>query len=313
MKYARILAYVMSQPWAMEPRQMQAMIEALIIKASGGQLPFDIEADNGGVPYMARDAKVHPNTANKIARAPGSVAILPVRGVLSHRMGSLEESSGNTTYERLGHSLRQLMANEQVKAIVLDVNSPGGTTDGVLEAAADIRSLRSGAKPIVASVNVRAASAAYWLASQADDIAITPSGDVGSIGVWTMHQDISGWLEQMGVKNTLISAGQFKVEGNPYEPLSDEAREAIQADVDRWNEMFIADVAAGRNVDTADVEKDFGNGRMVSAEQAVKRGMADRVATLEETLNRYGASLYGESPQRRAREARRDLMRAQAH
>jgi len=309
MKYAHLLMYAASRPWAMHPAKLQAMLAALKIKSQGGDLEFDAEPDNGGVPYMATNARVTPGKAASIARASGSVAVLPVRGVLTHRMGSLEESSGNTTYERLSSSLRQLMGNDAVKAIVLDINSPGGVTDGIVELAAELRGLRGG-KPIVGSVNATAASAAYWIAAQLDDVAVTPSGSVGSIGVWTLHEDVSAYLEQLGVKDTLISAGKYKVEGNPYEPLSDEAKAAIQADVDAFHGMFIDDVAAGRGVATSVVREQFGQGRMVLAADAVKRGMADRVASLEETLNRYGATLHGgASAPARARAARMAIRR----
>lgn len=309
MKYLHLLAYAARRPWALHPDKLTAMAAALRVKVQGGDLEIPVEPNNGGVPYMAHQAKVSPAKAASIARAPGAVAVLPVRGVLTHRMGSLEESSGNTTYERLITSLRQLAANDGVKAIVLDVDSPGGITDGIVEAAAEIRALRGG-KPIVAHVNCTAASAAYWLAVQADEVVISPSGSVGSIGVWTMHEDVSKWLEQLGIKDTLISAGKYKVEGNPYEPLSDEARAAIQAEVDAFHGMFIADVALGRNVSEAIVRSDFGQGRMVLAKDAVRRGMADRVASLEETLNRYGATLHGgASAPARARAARMAIRR----
>lgn len=308
MKYAHLIAYVMSRPWAMEPKKMQALIEALRIKADGGELPVNLEANNGGVPYMAHEARIRQDSADRIAKKPGTVAVLPVRGVLSYRMGTLEESSGNTTYERLGMSLRELVGNEQVKAIVMDVDSPGGVTDGLPEFVETMRSLK-GTKPIVAAVNTMAASAAYWIASQADDAAVSPSGEVGSIGVWTMHEDISGFLEANGVKETLIYAGEYKVEGNPYEPLSDDAKAAIQSQVDTFYGMFVDGVAEGRKRDSGYVREHFGKGRMVLAEDAVKVGMADRVASLEQTLNRYGASMYGESPRRKSNQARQNALR----
>lgn len=306
MKYAHLLMYVASRCWALHPDKLAALLAALKAKATGADLQLEAPPDNGGVAYLAHHAKVSPAKAASIASAPGRVAVLPVRGVLTHRMGSLQETSGNTTYERLGEQLRALVKNPDVKAVVLDINSPGGVTDGIVELAEDIRSLR-GAKPIVGAVNTMAASAAYWLAAQLDDVAVTPSGAVGSIGVYTVHEDISALLEREGIRETLISAGKYKTEGNPYEPLGDEAREAIQADVDSFYDMFVADVAIGRNVSIGTVGDTFGQGRMVLAEQAVKRGMADRVATLEQTLNRFGASLNGASAPARARAARTAL------
>jgi ClpP class serine protease len=129
-------------------------------------------------------------------------------------------------------------------------------------------------------------AAAYWIASAADELVVTPSGQVGSIGVFAAHEDISKAAEMQGVKVTLISAGQYKTEGNPFEPLSAEARAAMQKDVNTFGDMFVNAVARNRGVGAYSVKAGFGQGRMVMAQDAVKASMADRVATLDETLAR---------------------------
>ena len=115
-------------------------------------------------------------------------------------------------------------------------------------------------------------------------------------------------LEREGVKVNFISAGKHKVEGNPYEPLTDEARGAIQARVDEYYSMFVSAVAKGRGVKPADVRGGFGEGRTVGAREAVSLGMADSVATLDETIarmsrgaRRRGASASLDTRQRRLR------------
>ncbi|MCC7371633.1 MAG: S49 family peptidase, partial [Chloroflexi bacterium] len=148
------------------------------------------------------------------------------------------------------------------------------------------------------------ASAAYWIASSADEIVVTPSGEVGSIGVFTAHEDISAALEAEGVTVTLISAGKYKTEGNPFEPLSEEARGAIQARVDDYYSMFVRAVARGRGVKPADVRGGFGQGRVVGADEAVRLGMADRVGTMAQTVERLagrrgGAGSRAEDERRR--------------
>jgi len=119
---------------------------------------------------------------------------------------------------------------------------------------------------------------------------VTPSGEVGSIGVVAAHMDISKMAESAGLKVTLVSAGKYKTEGNQFEPLSDEARAALQVRVDDYYAMFVKAVARNRGVSPADVRNGFGEGRVVGAKQAVALGMADRVATLDETLARLGVS-----------------------
>ena len=106
---------------------------------------------------------------------------------------------------------------------------------------------------------------------------MTPSGQVGSIGVVSMHEDMSKMLDDEGLKITLVHFGKYKVEGDPFEALGDEARTTIKADVDHFGEMFIAAVAAGRGVSASRVRTEFGQGRMINAHDAARRGMVDRV------------------------------------
>jgi capsid assembly protease len=122
---------------------------------------------------------------------------------------------------------------------------------------------------------------------------VTPSGQVGSIGVYCAHQDESKALENEGIKINLISAGKFKVEGNPTEPLSPDARAAIQDKVDAYYSMFVNAVARNRGAAAADVRNGYGEGRMLLASDAVKARMADRVATLDDVLAKLGVATRG--------------------
>jgi capsid assembly protease len=187
--------------------------------------------------------------------------------------------------------MRQAIGDPDSRAVVIDVNSPGGLVDMVPEAAAELRGMRDAGKPIVAVANVMAASAAYWLASQAHEIIVTPSGEVGSVGVYSVHRDMSAAMERMGVRHTLVKAGAHKVDGNPFEPLNEDAEQNMQQDVDDFYEMFVNDVALGRGVDVPSLEdgKAFGGGRSFLAKRAVNAGLADRVATLGETVRRLSS------------------------
>lgn len=190
--------------------------------------------------------------------------------------------------------LRDAVSNDQITAIVLNVNSPGGRVDLVPEVAAEVRAARS-VKPVVAVANTLAASAAYWIASQADEVVVTPSGRVGSIGVFSVHEDWSAFNTEMGIAVTYISAGEFKVERNPDQPLSDEALQAWQREITTIYDQFVGDVAAGRGVSASIVRSSFGQGRCPLAADAKRAGMVDRIATLDDTINRVA----------RARTARR--------
>lgn len=217
-----------------------------------------------------------------------TLAVLPLTGTISHRMGMLSEASGGISTERFTQWLRAAAADPSVKAIVIDCDSPGGPVDGVPELGDEIARVNK-IKTVIGVANSMAASAAYWLLSQCGELVVTPSGMVGSVGVFASHEDLSKRYDQLGVKVNLVSAGKFKTEGNPYEPLSDEARQALQGQVNDYYDLFTKAVARGRETDPNSVKTGFGEGRMLLAPQAVKAGMADRVATLDQTLQKLGA------------------------
>jgi capsid assembly protease len=187
--------------------------------------------------------------------------------------------------------LSTAMGDPDTSAIVLDIDSPGGLVDLVPETATQIRDMRDqGSKPIVAVANTWAASAAYWLASQAHEVICTPSGEVGSVGVYQVHYDESEAWAQIGVKPTLISAGEQKVDGNSYEPLDPEAAKAMQETVDDLYAMFVSDVAKGRGIEPPAADgKAFGGGRSYLAQRALKAGLVDRVATMSDTIRRLSS------------------------
>lgn len=223
----------------------------------------------------------------RLPQVSGSVAILPLYGFIDYRPSMWMEFFGGTSVLGFGAAFASAMNNDQIKGLVIDVDSPGGSVYGVQELARTIADKRD-AKPVVAVANPMAASAAYWIGTAAGKLAVVPSGDVGSIGVYTMHVDYSKYEEAEGVKTTLISAGKYKVEGNPFEPLPDEAASAMQARVDDIYTEFVGAVAKNRGVSVARVEKDFGQGRMVRAVRAVEVGMADRTGSLGKVLGDMG-------------------------
>jgi signal peptide peptidase SppA len=257
--------------WAVREQVMEAMQELM------GSLV-------GPVPALKPQIRVARRSAG------GKVAMIPLKGMITPQPSLLAMLMGGGGGGLVGfrQDLREAVADPDVSHIVLDVDSPGGLVDMVPEVANDVYQARE-AKPIVAVANTLAASAAYWLASQAHEVVVSPSAEVGSIGVYQLHRDISGALERSGVKPTLISAGKYKVEGNPFEPLGDEARQAAQTAVNDYYEMFTADVARGRGVDAQDVAEGYGEGRSLTAKRAVKAGLADRVATLSETVSRLAS------------------------
>lgn len=279
-KYAMIMTALAEERWAIEQSKMQMILDFMADQSAG------IKYDAGEI-----EARIGKGQEKAVARQEGSVALIPIRGVISNRMSMFDDISGGTSSEGLGRAIQAAIHDERVKAIVFDVDSPGGSVSGATEISQMIHDAR-GTKPIVAHVNARAASKAYWIASAADEIVVTASGSVGSIGVLGVHDDLSGALEQAGIKKTIISAGKFKADGNPFAPLADDVRTRIQSSVDAAYDSFVRDVARNRNVSLAAVREGFGQGDMVDAVDAVAQGMADRIGSLEETLQRFGASQF---------------------
>lgn len=276
-KYTHVIAYLYGTPWAVMPEKLTAILNFIDQKAEG--MTFTKDELEGRFGALARPS----------ARTQGSIAVIPVIGTIGQRMNMMSEFSGGTSVEKLTKQILSAADDPKVKAIVLDIDSPGGTVGGVPELSKVIFEARQ-KKHIIAQSNSLMASAAYWIGSAADEVVVTPSGEVGSIGVFTAHYDVSASHEMAGVKTTLISAGKFKVEGNPFEPLAADARDAIQSDVDKFYEMFVADVARNRGTGVNQVRNGFGQGRTVTAKDALKEGMVDRIATLDETLARLGAT-----------------------
>jgi signal peptide peptidase SppA len=170
------------------------------------------------------------------------------------------------------------------------LDSPGGEVFGVSELADKIYAARE-QKKIIAVANSLMASAAYWIGSSAHEIVATPSSITGSIGVIAMHEDWSKALESMGVKTTIITAGEHKADGSPYAPLTEPAAIEIKKRVDYYYEMFTESVGRNRGNTANQVKKTYGDGRVFNAKEAKDIGLIDRIDTLQGTINRELAKM----------------------
>jgi capsid assembly protease len=265
--------------WAMRQEAKAGMLARLMRDDSDGDDRRELEC----TPILVSSPAAAPAAKVSGVRAvKGAVAVIQIRGVIVQH--GADAWMGDTATERVARAIDDMQANPNVGAIVLDVDSPGGVVFGVRELSEKILASRDGAKPIYSIANSEAASAAYWIASAASKFFVTPSGQVGSIGVWSMHIDASKAMEDMGYAVTLVSAGKYKVEGHPFGPLEEEARAHMQEEVDAYYDQFAAGVAAARGVKASAVRSGFGEGRMLMAEPARVEGMVDGVATLPELL-----------------------------
>lgn len=238
-------------PWPMYPGALAAMI-----------------ADGAGADALTPPA-AGPRLATKVR---GAVAVVSLEGTIMPWKA-----------EAFADAVVSAAAEPGIGAIVMAIDSPGGVITGVPEAAEQIRAVRA-EKPLIAVSMGMNASAAYWLSSAAKTVVASPSSYTGSIGVWTMHADVSKLLEDYGVKITLISAGKYKVEGNFFEPLGDVAKASIQADVNDAYTMFVKAVADHRGVSQAAVREGYGEGRVLNAHRALDAKLVDSVGTLGSVL-----------------------------
>lgn len=212
----------------------------------------------------------------------GTVALIPITGALMPRsyrgvFGSVEGM------DVLRGKIGAAAGDDEVSAIVLDIDSPGGTVAGTIETAASVAAAAE-RKPVVAVANTLAASAAYWIASQASEVVMAPGAITGSVGVIAVHQNVGKALERLGIETTLLVSGARKADGNPFGPLSDTARKAMQARVDEFAEIFLATVASGRKISVKAARESAGDGQLMTSAEAVTARLADRVATLDQVI-----------------------------
>lgn len=274
----RVISTFAATPWALEPDTLAALA-AVFARAQHGRLsPAEVAAT-----ISARGAG---RASAGGASRQQNVAVIPIRGIVAHRANLVADicGPGSTSTEMLDQVIRSAAADPDVRSIVLDVDSPGGSVYGVQELAATIMEARA-SKPIAAVANAVAASAAYWIASAAHEVFVTPSGEVGSIGVLAVHTDTSRADDAEGKVTTVISAGKYKAEG--IGPLTDDAKAYMQGRVDDYYTAFVRGVARQRNVSVDKVRRGYGEGRVLGAQDALAEGMVDGVATLAEVVGRY--------------------------
>lgn len=281
---------------AFDGRESPELLSVVLDLARGNAIP---DAKLCGLQSGSHQA-LASNRTNRIPAAVGKdkvTAIVSVRGVALY---DIEMQPYAFSTRKLARTITELAYDPSVNAIVLDINTPGGAVTGTKEAG-DAIYLARARKGIVAVVNPLCASAGYWLASQCSEIVAIPSADIGSIGVFRLHIDQSQMLADIGLKPTFISAGPFKTEANPLEPLSPAAKQFLQTDVDKVYADFVGAVARGRNTTVSVVRAQFGGGRCLSSRDALAANMIDRIETADRALNQM---LNGSTSPRQANIAR---------
>lgn len=269
---------VLLSPWAILPdrlTQLQAIYErheadprANLEAALAARAALGNKLENDPQGYSVEDG----------------VAVVPLRGVLAKRANMFHAVSGGASHELFARDVRAALADKRVAAILLEIDSPGGTVDGTVMAAQAVQAAR-GRKPIAALADSTMASAAYWIGCWADDLyAVDSVTQVGSIGVVATHVDRSKAEEAAGLKFTEIVAGQYKRAYSSHKPLDDDGQAALQAVVDAIYAQFVETVAAARGKSVTGVLADMAEGRIFIGQDAVKAGLVNGIATREQLL-----------------------------
>lgn len=279
--YSSITDYLCTSQWAILPEMLDTIHSIVAARVNDEKLSIkDIEA------------KIDKSDESDIGAytTDSGVRVIPINGTISKRMNLFSRVSGGASVEGLKDEIEEAITNEDVKSILLDIESPGGSVDGPFELSDFIYGSR-GTKPIHAFANGLMASAAYLIGSAADKIIGTQTAQIGSIGVITKHTDYSRRNEQAGVTKTVISSGKYKAVGSDNKPLSKEDEKYIQDKLDYFYTLFVNAVARNRGVSAETVLSDMADGRVFIGQQAIDAGLMDEIGTIETSLEQI--SSYG--------------------
>jgi len=263
MNIPRIISKVIGEPWLITTEKHHAILSALEARLAG---------DFSTVGDYERDPDNHEREEyREFQIASGTLAVIPVHGILGKHLSSLEMACGGCSLDTIQSQIKTALNSPRISKVLLDIHSPGGTVTGTPETADMIRELRT-KKPVWAFTDSDACSGALWLGSQADLFYASESAEVGSCGVRMVLLDITEQLKDEGVKVNAIYSGKYKMLGASFKPLSDDEREMLQAESDRIHAQFKAAVKTVRNVDDEHLQ-----GQIFRGEEASGIGMVDGV------------------------------------
>lgn len=288
-QYPNLAARVFNTPLLIHPQKLDAIIAGLGSRLLGTQSPIVIAGDQAAASlpaemFSTRRGKADAERGYKVV---DGVAVVSVSGVLAHRTRFDGASSDYVLgYNSITADLEHAVDNADVHAVLAVFDTPGGEAQGAFEFSDRVHGLR-GKKPMIAIADGLMASAGYLGGSAFDEVVVTQTAYVGSIGVVMRHVDFSAALAADGVKVTHIFAGAHKVDGNPYEPLPESVRADYQAEIDGLMSLFIDAVARNTGLDPMAVRKtQAATYRGVSA---VAAGLASRIGTTDQLISELAA------------------------
>lgn len=296
----RIAGRLLNTPLMVHPGKAAAILAGLGGRVTGR--PVSVDGGSEPVSHVAfSDRPALGTLGDRMGRAfqrrgekpydmVGGVAVIPVEGSLVHKGAWVESDSGETSYQGLQTQVQAALRDPAVKGAVLEVDSYGGEVSGAFETADMIAAL-SAAKPTLAILTDIGYSAGYLMASAARQVVVPEQGGAGSIGVISVHTDMSAALDAAGLKMTILSAGAHKADANPYEPLPGDVAAAILADLDAMRQAFAGKVASFRGKRLGFEAAMATEARTFRGAEAVAAGLADATGQPFETFQAFVSAL----------------------
>lgn len=296
--YAHLAARLFNTPLMVHPGKAAAILAGLGGRIAGSRVTFDgpvaVDHAAGGKPSLGtlgdRMGRAFQRRGEKPYDMVSGVAVIPVEGSLVHKGGWIESNSGETSYQGLQTQVQAALRDPAVKGAVFEVDSFGGEVSGAFETADMIAAL-SAAKPTLAVMTDHAYSAGYLLASAARQVVVPEQGGAGSIGVITVHADMSAALAAAGLNLTILTAGAHKADANPYEPLPEAVAAEISSELESTRQVFARRVAAYRGKRLGFEAAMATEARTYRGHAAVTAGLADATGQPFETFQAFVAAL----------------------
>ncbi|MGV0954594.1 MAG: S49 family peptidase [Fluviibacter sp.] len=297
-KFAQLRARAFNRPLLLEPGYASHFFAYFGSRVGAESL---INADGDRIDDLVAHAESYTTRRGRFNAQSGryepyaidgnGIATIAIEGTLVHKLGMLDPYSGMQGYDGIIAKLAEASSDSRVRAVLLDIHSPGGEVSGVYDAAMAVAKFN---KPIAALANDMMTSAAYLIASQANTIYATPTADVGSIGVVVAHFDVSRAMEAQGVRVTLITAGEHKADGNPYEPLPTDVVIETKAKLEKSRRQFATVVASKRGVSVDSLLETEAS--VYSASDARRLGLVDAVMLPSAVPEHFARQIKGGQP-----------------
>lgn len=275
------------RPWAVKEDLISPMAEIVERHLSGKKMTKDeIEA---ATKREGKSTKPDYEVVNGTAR-------VPIYGVIAKRASMVNGVSQpqGTSVEEIARNFKAALKDESVKNIYLDIDSPGGSVDGISELSDLIYSGKK-KKPVYAYADGQMCSAAYWIGSAADKIYATRSTEVGSIGVYAVLTDWTVANHNEGIKREVIKAGRHKATGHPDKPLTEEDRAVVQDEVNTYYGLFRESVMRNRSMNEDDMNR-VATGKVFIGSQALDAGLIDGIAEIDSALEGSSSAVRAEDP-----------------